>query len=290
LRSTPQPQHFIFAAPMPHTIKNLYTGSVSRTALLTTFLPLSYVVFFGSMMAAAAVFPGGYVWSKDVISILISPRRNPEGYWLPACGLAVTVLLVWPIGGYVGQRLRPIAPRLARGAGLGISLSFFMLLLSLLAQHIQPLLGVKWLHELTARAAAAIFAFGLVCCIAATVKDRLRSLGGQRSLGNSLTLSWTLLTLLPIVCPVVIGVLVLLAKHADQAWAENLRQSFRHTPLWHLAFWEWIGTCNIFAFLTVSVLFLPRAAAAQMPQLDPRPVTGGKSEEPFPREGTEDAG
>ncbi len=275
---------------MPHTIKNLYTGSVSRTALLTTFLPLSYLVFFGSMMAAAAVFPGGYVWSKDVISILISPRRNPEGYWLPACGLAVTVLLVWPIGGYVEQRLRAISPRLARGAGLGISLSFFMLLLSLLAQHIQPLLGVKWLHELTARAAAAIFACGLVCCIAATVKDRLRSLGGQRSLGNALTLSWALLTLLPIVCPVVIGVLVLLAKHADQAWAENLRQSFRHTPLWHLAFWEWIGTCNIFAFLTVSVLFLPRAAAAQMPRLDPHPVTGENTEESFPREVTEDAG
>lgn len=275
---------------MPHTIKNLFTGSVSRTALLTTFLPLSYLVFFGSMMAAAAVYPGGYVWSKDVISILISPRRNPEGYWLPACGLAVTVLLVWPIGGYVEQRLRSIAPRLARGAGLGISMSFFMLLLSLLAQHIQPLLGVKWLHELTARAAAAIFACGLVCCIAVTVKDRLRSLGGQRSLGNALTLSWALLTLLPIVCPVVIGVLVLLAKHADQAWAENLRQSFRHTPLWHLAFWEWIGTCNIFAFLTASVLFLPRAAAARMPRLDPHPVTGEKCDESFPREVTEDAG
>lgn len=275
---------------MPHTIRNLFTGNVSRTALLTTFLPLSYVVFFGSMTAAAAVFPGGYVWSEDVISRLISPTRNPQGYWLPACGLAVTVLLVWPIGGYVEHRLRPIVPRLARGAGVGISLSFFMLLLSLLAQHIQPLLGVKWLHELTARAAAAIFAIGLICCIAATVKDRLNSMGGQRSLGKALTLSWALLTLLPIVCPVVIGVLVLLAKHADQAWAENLRLSFRHTPLWHLAFWEWIGTCNIFAFLTVSVLFLPRAAVAQLPRLDSRPVTREKSDESFPREGTEDAG
>jgi hypothetical protein len=290
LRSTPPPQRFIFVVPMPHTIRNLFTGHVSRTALLTTILPLSYVVFFGSMMAAAAVFPGGYVWSEDVISRLISPRYNPAGYWLSACGLAVTVLLVWPIGGYVAQRLCAIAPRLARGAGLGISLSFLMLLLSLLAQHIQPLLGVKWLHELTARAAAAIFACGLACCIAVTVKDRLRSLGGQRSLGHALTLSWALLTLLPIVCPVLIGVLVLLAKQADQIWAENLRQSFRHTPFWHLAFWEWIGTCNIFAFLTVSVLFLPRTAATQRPRPDLRPGIAGKCEETFPREVTEDVG
>lgn len=251
---------------MPPTLHTLFAGHVSRTALLTTWLPLSLVSFFGSMTAAAYLFPGGYDWSKDVISILISPRRNPQGYWLPACGLAVAVLLVWPIAGYVEQRLCTIAPRLARCAGVAFSLSFFMLLVSLLAQHIQPLLGVKWLHELTARAAAAAFAFGLTCCIAAAVKDRLRFLGGKRALGKALTLSWALLTLLPIACPIMIGVLLLLAKQADLAWAVNFRESFRNTPLWHLAFWEWIGTVNIFAFLAVSVMFLPSGVAGFRPR------------------------
>ncbi|MBC8126935.1 MAG: hypothetical protein H8M99_07310 [Gloeobacteraceae cyanobacterium ES-bin-144] len=219
-------------------------------------------MFFGSMMAGARYFPGGYDWKTVVISRLISPRHNPDGYWVAASGLALTVFLVWPISHYVEQGLRTIAPRLARYAGAALSLSFFMLLLSLLAQHIQPILGVKWLHELTARASALIFAFSMVCCIKIAIKDWRLSTDGKRSLGRPLTMSWALLTLMPIVCPIIIGVLVLFGKYAGFTWAIDVRESFRHTPLWHLAFWEWLGTCNIFAFLTTAVLFLPRAEAA----------------------------
>jgi hypothetical protein len=54
-----------------------------------------------------------------------------------------------------------------------------------------------------------------------------------------------------------VGVLQFLGHRADQAWAEQIRQSFRHTIMWHLAFWEWVGSVLFFMFMMVTVLLLP---------------------------------
>ncbi len=244
---------------MPRSIQKLLTGHVSKTALLTKLLPLSIASFFGTLIAAVFFFPGRYDWRERVISHLISPRDNPHGYWLPSIGIASAVLLVWPFAGYVEQRLRAITPRLARSAGVSFALGFVLMLLAIVAQLAQPMLGVRWLHEFLARASAAIFAVGMLCCCVATLKDRLRFFGGQRSLGNALAFCWASLTLLPIGCLAIIGALMLLGQQADQAWAEDARQLFRHTMLWHLAFWEWVGAVAAFAFLAISVLLLPAA-------------------------------
>ena len=86
-------------------------------------------------------------------------------------------------------------------------------------------------------------------------------------------LSWLSLTLVPVACLAGIGVLVLLGQQAGLAWAEDFRQSFRHTLLWRLAFWEWIGFGSGFVFMALSVLLLPascgertsRAVRASLP-------------------------
>lgn len=259
---------------MLRSIPNFAAGHVSKTALLTKLLPLSFASCFGTLIAAAFLFPARYDWHERVISHLISPRHNPHGYWLPSLGIAAAVLLAWPFAGYVEQRLRPITPRLARAAGVALALGFLLVLLAIVAQIAQPVLGVRWLHEFLARASAAIFAVGMICCCVCMLKDRLRFLGGQRSLGTALAFCWASLTLLPIGCLAIIGTLMLLGHQADQAWAENARQSFRHTILWQLAFWEWVGAVAAFAFLAVSVLFLPAtrwqrrttSACASMPR------------------------
>jgi H+/Cl- antiporter ClcA len=76
------------------------------------------------------------------------------------------------------------------------------------------------------------------------------------------------LTLLPTALLAIIGTLVLLGKHAGQTWAEEFRQSFRHTPLSQLAFWEWIGVVLAFAFVIGSVLLLPSRAEARKHSAD----------------------
>jgi hypothetical protein len=35
-------------------------------------------------------------------------------------------------------------------------------------------------------------------------------------------------------------------------------QLLRHSPFWHLAFWEWIGSATVFLFLTSAALLLPK--------------------------------
>ncbi len=247
---------------MPPAIHNVLIGNVSRTTFLTTLLPLSFLSFFATTIGAAFLFEGKYDWRTDVISILISPRDNPNGYWLPSLGLTAAVIFIWPFAGYVGLHLKYVMPRIARFTSSAFSLSFVLILLSLGAPHIQPLIGIYSLHEFLARAAAATFAAAMLCCSAASVIDWLPAFGGRRQLKSSLVASWATLTVLPITVVILLGILVLLGKKADQAWAENFRQSFRNTPLWRLAFWEWVGTVGVFAFFTASVSFLPCGMAA----------------------------
>jgi hypothetical protein len=93
-----------------------------------------------------------------------------------------------------------------------------------------------------------------ICCVCA-LKDRF---DGRRLLPTSLVFLWGFLTFLPMVALASLAALVALSR-AGQSSAENFRQSFRHTPLWHLAFWEWIGAAVVFAFLAGSVFLLQKS-------------------------------
>jgi hypothetical protein len=239
------------------SIQNNFTGHVSKTVLLTRLLPLSVASFFGTLIVAALVIPTGYDWRVRVISKLTSPRDNPECWWLPSLGIMAAMLLALPFAGYVGQRLHATTPRLARSAGLAFAFGFVLLLLAVVAQLAQPVIGLRRLHQVLAGASAGGFILGMLCCCLCAVKDRLRQSGKQRSLPASLAFFWVSLTLLPIGAGAGIGILMLLGHIAGQTWAEDLRQSFRPTLLWHLAFWEWIGVVVAFAFLLGSVLLLP---------------------------------
>jgi len=57
--------------------------------------------------------PQNYDWRYRVISNLLSPRDNPSHYWMAACGLALTGLLMLPFAGYLRRHLGVIAPRTA---------------------------------------------------------------------------------------------------------------------------------------------------------------------------------
>jgi hypothetical protein len=241
-------------------IRRHFTGNVSKTALLTIVLPLATALLFGTLIIAAVYFPGGYDWRVVVISDLTSPLDNPQGCWPPALGTVASMLMLWPIAGYMAQRLSALSPRLARSAGIAFVLSFGVMALGMVVQLAQPLIGQRWLHEFLSRAGAGSFIFGAGCCTAIAVRDRLRFFGGQRLLSAALGWFWMSLTLLPVLCLVGLGLLMLLGHQLGQTWAEDIRQSFRHTSLWHLAFWEWVGTVMGFAFLIGSALWLPASA------------------------------
>jgi hypothetical protein len=247
---------------MPGLIQKFFWGNVSKTVLLTMVLPLGCASFYGTVIPAAIYFPERYDWRMRVISNLTSPRDNPHYYWVPSLGIVVMALIFFPFAGYFERGLRAINSRAARSAGVAFACSFATLVVSFLAQLAQPVIGMGWVHEFLARVSATAFAVGMVCCCACAVKDRLQFCGGQRLLCNALILSWASLTLLPAIGLLILGSLVLLGHKADVVWAENLRQSFRDTMFWHLAFWEWVGAVSVTAFMIASAIWLPEPVKA----------------------------
>ncbi|HUS37528.1 MAG TPA: hypothetical protein VM680_19425 [Verrucomicrobiae bacterium] len=215
-------------------------------------LPLSFGTFFIALSAAASFFPQGYDWRVHVISKLTSPVDNPEAYWIANVGIMMTMIFALPFAGYVQRRLLPITPRIASVAGVTFALGFIVMAISMLAQLAEPLIGLHKLHTYLAQTAAVFFMVGMICCSASAIRDRVRALGGRAALPTPLASFWAGLTLVPIAVLTTILLLLVLGGPA-----EEIRQSFRHTPMWHLAFWEWIGTLLACAFLTGSVALLP---------------------------------
>jgi len=246
-----------------HSIRKHFVGHVSKPVLLTRLLPLSVASLFGALGAAAVFYPTSFDWRVQVISSLTSPYDNARGCWLAALGVMAGMFLISPFAGYVAARLHAIALQPARSAGTGFALSFFLTFLAVALQLAQPVIGLRWLHGILAGAAALSFIAAMFCCSACALQVRLRRSDGSGPLSGALVFSWLSLTLLPIVCLAAIGVLMLLGRHAGFSWAEDFRQSFRHTALWNLAFWEWIGVAMGFVFMAISVSLLPATCGAR---------------------------
>jgi hypothetical protein len=62
----------------------------SRTRLAV--LAVLFGSYFGSLWVGSLHFPHAYDWRRNVISNLLSPRDNPQWYWLPSVGVAVAGL------------------------------------------------------------------------------------------------------------------------------------------------------------------------------------------------------
>ena len=243
---------------MARAIRKLLRGDVSKTRLLTMLLPLSFVASFGTLIVAAYLFPSHYDWQRRVISDLTSPRANPDFYWLPTLGIAVSALLSLPFAGFMERGLHGIAPRLARTIGVAFALGFVLLMLACVAvpSHKPSMLFLRRLHETSARGFAVAAGVGMLSCCWCAMKDRLNARGGQKSLRPALAYLWLSLTLVPIGCLAIAGILVF-GHNLHQEWADTVREWFRHTPMWRLAFWEWFGIVAFFAFMMVSALLLP---------------------------------
>ena len=239
---------------LPRSLQQYAAGNVSRNTLLTKLLPLSFITLFSTLFIAAQHFPEEYDWRRRVISHLISPRYNPEGYLLPSIGLAVAALLALPLAGYAEQRLHGVAPKLSRWAGVGLGLGIFLMVSVALPFNVPSMpASVHWVHEALARTAAVAVIAGMICCCLCGLKDRFR---GEKTLSRLMVMSWTSLTLLPFVCGILAGILKICRK-ANVGWAVDLRAQLKQTVIWQLAFWEWVGVLAFILFMLTAAMLLP---------------------------------
>jgi hypothetical protein len=167
-----------------------------RKSTLAVLLALIFFSFFGTLTVSAWMFPQNYDWRYRVISNLLSPRDNPNHYWLAASGVALTGLLMLPFAGLLRRHLEVIAPRSAKLSAATFTAGIIALICAcfVVPQHTHDVLGVRRLHELLGRSAAGFLAMGMLCSCWCAWKGRRRN-----PFAAQLFWIWSLVTLLPLV-------------------------------------------------------------------------------------------
>ena len=229
----------------------LFTGEIQVRLALLAMLFASY---FGSLWAGSLNFPHGYDWRKNVISNLLSPRDNPDWYWLPSMGVALAGVCMLPLAAWIENELGDGDTRLARRVRRpAFLLGIGCLILSALVvpQHVHTVLGLRHAHEMLARSSAVGLGVGMLC---ACQSPMFKNPDGLSKRLRVLRLMWRLATLPPIAGAVGSGVVVALARlHSAGGGAAA---TFRGTMFWHLAFWEWAGSAGVFLFFASAVTLL----------------------------------
>jgi hypothetical protein len=218
------------------------------------------VVFFGSMILAAAFFPHGYEWYRTVISSLDSPRDNPRAYGIACGGLALTGLILIPCGGFLQRRLAFASSRSTGWAGrLFLAGSIFLTLSALLVPGSYHVLGMGRVHERLAQVSGAAFCFSLLLYLDAVLH---------------LPKSFSYLRFGLPVC-VVLPILGFAGNRALLIFAYEFLpsanyQAIRSEPWSRLALWEWSAATVIYGFLALVALVLPEPPGTEITQTKER--------------------
>jgi hypothetical protein len=222
-----------------------------RKSTLAVLLALIFISFFGTLTVSAWMFPHNYDWRYRVISNLLSPRDNPNHYWLAASGLTLTGLFMLPFAGHLQRHLGVISPVAARTTAWTFAAGIVALICAcfVVPQHMHEVLGVRRLHELLGRSAAGFLAIGMLCGCWCSWK-------GRGLFERRLFCVWSLVTLLPLVGIFVSECLLILTR-LKLSWAIPIRSALRHSVFWHLGFWEWTGAVAVFVFLCAAVFLTP---------------------------------
>jgi hypothetical protein len=237
---------------------DFFSGNLSQRTILGLLIPLIFTSYFGTLAFAVLVFPENYDWRSSVISNLLSPRHSPQFHTIASIGLSVSGFLAIPFGGYIGERLRP-ASRL--GASIGTfslvgGLIVLILAASIVTRHPHPIIGTLGIHEILARTSALGLGIGIICFCWSASQGSRRVLSNQELSGRTLVVLWTVLAFLILLTVSGLACCALVSKLGVPALSP-FYQLLSHSPLWHLAFWEWIGSITVFLFLTSAALLLP---------------------------------
>jgi hypothetical protein len=231
-----------------------------RKSILTALLILIFLAFFGTLALSARMFPQNYDWRYRVISNLLSPRDNPDHYWLPACGIILAATLMLPFAGYLYRNLESTAPRAAKVSTGAFIAGIIALICACLVvpQHLHDVLGLRKLHEFIARTAAAFLAIAMLgACWCAWIGFR------KDLLKPRLFWTWLLVTLLPL-AGIFASESLLVVTRLNPAWGISIRSVLRHSIFWHLGFWEWLGSVAVFLFLCAAVFLMPAPGKVAM--------------------------
>jgi hypothetical protein len=232
-------------------IVRFFAGDVSRRTMLLVVIPLIVIFFFGSLGVAVALLPQSYDWRMKSISQLLYPQVNPQFHFIPATGIALAGLFLLPFAGYIKRRLGIDSPVVRAGSAFFASGAVCVILASLINSH--PLHGratIPQLHEVLGRVGGIGLAVGMLTFEFYGLWRCCSGKGGL--LSYRLIFWWSAIT-----WPAVILLVFRFIIGAHFKFLESFTRSLKQSAVWHLGFWEWIGSVLVIMFLVVSAWFLP---------------------------------
>jgi hypothetical protein len=187
---------------------------------------------------------------------------------MPVAGISISMILALPFAGYITRPLIEICPRYGRAARLALCVGFVVMSVAMVVQVLDSFITNRKVHTYLAHAGTFTFFVGMGFCCVCAASDRKH----HKSLPRLIAPSWFALTFGPMVLLLPMGIIRILGKNGF-GWAEHFRQSFRDTPLWHLAFWEWTAAaiCSVFAIISALCLPPPNRERATSRQTEPAP-------------------
>jgi hypothetical protein len=208
------------------------------------------------LATAARLSSQSYDWRRKSISWLLYPRNDPTFHLFASGAIALTGLLIIPIVAYIRQRLAS-APIVLRNLGaMMLDIGALLLIMAgLIVSH--PYAGraaFPRLHEMLARGAAIGLGTGMVMLWVAVLKIRFTSFAGGPSDLRLLVTGWSLL-----VIPAILVLATRVIAAFAHRWSTGVFRVIENRNLWHLGFWEWIGSGAVFLFFLTSALFLPES-------------------------------
>jgi hypothetical protein len=237
-----------FAARMRIAISRLGDfcfGRLNRQTLLRINLPLILMSYFGSLILSIWLFPGPFDWRTRSMSKLLYPRNNPHYHFVAAVGIAVTGIAMIPFAGYIASRLRTISSIMASIGALIFGAGALSLICGALIVF-QPY------HDIFARSAGICLGLGMLVFYWCALRGPfLRA--NERETWRRTVLLWSL-----IVPPALLVVILRLLTAVHFLWPNPIYQAITNRSLWHLGFWEWIGSIAGFFFLLGATLYLPK--------------------------------
>jgi hypothetical protein len=208
-------------------------------------IPLILASYFGGLTLAICLFPGPFDWRTKAMSKLLYSTNNPHYHAVGAVGVAVAGVSMIPFAGYIGSRLRAISPIAASLGALIFGAGVLSLILGVLIV-LQPY------HEVFARSAGISLGLGIAVFYLCALRG-LSTRPIERDALRRTVPAWSLTV------PLALLILVLrLLAAAHFQWPNPIYRAMENRSLWHLGFWEWIGSGAAFLFLLGAALYLPK--------------------------------
>jgi len=232
----------------------MFSKGPKRQILLNSLISGIFVIYFGSLAAAIRLSPEAYDWRRMSISWLLYPRNDPTFHFIASLSIAMTGVLIVPIAADTRRWLRSTSAVLADLGALILGLGALLLILAgLIVSH--PYAGqarFPRLHEWLARGAALTLGMGMLMLWLSALKTWFTSPAKGAPRLGSLLIAWSLL-----VVPAILVIALRMLAYAARGWSSGVFRTIESRSLWHLGFWEWIGSGAVFLFLLSSALFLP---------------------------------